>query len=335
MKKTSFFEIASLKSRGRYWFQKKYTDIRRGKRRSVLVALEKSYKSINEWMIRIQDRDSRQTWRLMSMYTSGEKKLMFERVSHGLSGVKSEILPLSVSPDWLIRVLKLVRGDLRAKSMDGNASVFLYRLIAQITAEKTDAIKNSSAKLLKTKLPGLFHIVSTVHGDARGSFREVVRVPEVTSLTGYDFLGAQVNHSHSTYGTLRGLHVEPWAKLVTVVSGLALCVILDCRPRSRTFGKYEMIYLGYGKNDKGEEIKGGALFVEPGLANSYMVLSKKCDYAYVVDDLWTPQTSTYAINPMDPKLAIPWDKFVPLSKIIRSDRDINSPDLEAYRLKVG
>lgn len=172
--------------------------------------------------------------------------------------------------------------------------------------------------------------MSQTRGDERGSFREVARFPEVELLTGYDFVGKQVNHSLSTYGILRGFHVEPWAKLVTVVSGLAVSFLLDCRPGSRTFGKISKVYLGYGRTPEGEEIKGGALFIEPGIGNSVLTLSNKMDYNYVVDDLWRPDTALYAVNPMDPKLNVPWGNFVPLEKIIRSERDQKSPSFEEF-----
>lgn len=192
-------------------------------------------------------------------------------------------------------------------------------------------IEEGKKELIKeTDIKGLYKIVSEMKGDERGGFREVVRFPDLEEVTGYKFAAKQMNHSVSVYGTLRGLHVEPWAKLITVISGLAMCVLLDCRPKSKTYGKTEVIFLGFGKTPDGQEVKGGAIFVEAGIANSFLVLSKKLNYSYVVDDLWTPGTAMYAVNPMDPKLAIPWTKYVPENKIIRSDRDINSPSFKEF-----
>jgi len=216
------------------------------------------------------------------------------------------------------------------RKMTSEGIEFLKQLLADIKKDKAERIENLTASVNKTSISGLYKIISPTKGDARGSFREVVRFPDIELLTGYDFVGKQVNHSVSSYGTLRGLHVEPWAKLVTVISGLAMCVLLDCRPKSKTYGKTETVFLGFGETPDGQEIKGGAIFIEAGIANSFLVLSKKLDYSYVVDDLWTPGTAMYAVNPMDPALAIPWTKYVPEDKIIRSDRDINSPSFEEF-----
>ena len=72
------------------------------------------------------------------------------------------------------------------------------------------------------------------------------------------------------------------------------------------------------------------MFVPAGVANSFLVLSEKLEYVYVVDGLWNEKTSIYAVNPMDPKLKIDWVSQVPADKIIRSDRDINSPTFEEF-----
>ena len=190
--------------------------------------------------------------------------------------------------------------------------------------------EKTATKIEETEIEGLYQIANETRGDSRGSFREVVRFGELEEATGYKFEAKQVNHSVSCYGTLRGLHVEPWAKLVTVVTGLIVCVFLDCRPESKTFGKTKKMYLGFGKTPDGQEINGGAIFVKSGIANSFLVLSDKVDYMYIVDDVWRPDTTTFAINPMDEKLAIPWTDFVPMDRIIRSDRDIKSPGFDEY-----
>ena len=187
----------------------------------------------------------------------------------------------------------------------------------------------------ETKIKGLFKIESETKGDSRGSFREVVRFGELEEKTRYHFEAKQMNHSFSIYGTLRGLHVEPWAKMVTVVSGLVVSYLLDTRSDSPTFGQIEMAYLGFGTTPDGQEVKGGALFIEPGIANSVLTLSEKMDYTYVVDDIWTPATALYAVNPMDKDLAIPWTSYVPEKDIIRSERDLTSPTFEEFKAKVS
>lgn len=328
MEKKHLYEVADLPGTGRYWFRRGYFDKDYGRERSVIISLEE-YNDGN-WSIRIEDRKSSQFWQLHKMTIDGEERDVFERFVKGRQGVKNDILSLGYVPTWITNEIKLLASEMKVTKIDEEGRKFLDKLVLDCKKEKDSLREKMTAKVEETSIGGLFKIVSETRGDERGSFREVVRFPEIEVLTGYDFIGKQVNHSYSIYGTLRGLHVEPWAKLVTVISGLAMCVFLDCRPNSKTFGKTETIYLGFGKTPDGQEIKGGAVFVETGIANSFIVLSEKLDYSYVVDDLWTPGTSTYAVNPMDPKLGIPWTSVVPEDKIIRSDRDMKSPLFEEF-----
>lgn len=320
----------------RFWFRRSYCDIRDGKIRQVLITLEKaSFEDTPDdgllpWNLRVDDKKTMQYWKLVVLNVDGEEKLMLERTIRGKNGGKEDNLSLGYAPDWLIEELTQVSLEIKERGWDMEAHRFVEEIAKKVSAAKQENKDKFTALVEETEIGGLFHILSQTKGDERGSFREVVRFPEIEIMTGYDFVGKQVNHSFSRYGTLRGLHVEPWAKLVTVVSGLALCTFLDCRPKSRSFGKTKSIYLGFGTTPDGQEIKGGAVFVEPGIANSYLVLSDKLDYTYVVDDLWTPATATFAVNPMDTKLAIPWTSYVPEKDIIRSERDMASPTFEEF-----
>ncbi|EKD53074.1 MAG: dTDP-4-dehydrorhamnose reductase [uncultured bacterium] len=337
------YEVSEMTDSDRYWFHREFCDLRHGRTRYVLVALEKAgwqgpdLISGLSWNISIEDRGIKQTWRLVLMKLNGEDKLVFERFSKTRDGIKEETFGLAYLPAWVVDEISQVAVEMKQRQMDSGGMNFLNNLVTKIEQEKTVARAGLSAKVEELGIGGLYHILSPTRGDERGSFREVARFPEVELLTGYDFVGKQVNHSFSTYGILRGFHVEPWAKLVTVVSGLALSYLIDCRPGSRTFGKIAKVYLGYGRTPEGEEIKGGALFIEPGIGNSVLTLSNHMDYSYVVDDLWRPDTALYAVNPMDPKLAVPWTDFVPADKIVRSERDQKSPTFEEFtrNMKVG
>lgn len=322
------YEVAEMSDSGRFWFKRRYFDRESGKERSVVVSIEE--KLLGIWGVRIEDSLSQQIWQLHEMSTNGEEKIVFERNIQRKNGSKSETINLGFVPKWIIEEIKCVCSEMKKRGLDENGRKYLSHLKNFMNTEKKEMSEKLTAKVEETKINGLYKINAETRGDVRGSFREVVRFPEIELLTGYDFIGKQVNHSFSVYGTLRGLHVEPWAKLVTVISGLAVCVFLDCRPKSKTFGKMETIYLGFGTTPDGQEIKGGAIFVETGIANSFMVLSDKMDYSYVVDDLWTPGTATYAINPMDEKLGISWTKYVPEDKIIRSERDMKSPSFTEF-----
>lgn len=194
--------------------------------------------------------------------------------------------------------------------------------------------QNFVSKISETEIDGLYTVESLMKGDLRGGFREVARIGELETVSGRTFEAKQINHSSSIYGSLRGIHVEPWNKIVTVASGLAMCLLLDCRKNSKTYGKMKSIFLGFGKLPDGRELNGGSIFVPAGVGNSFLVLSERLEYVYVVDGLWNEKTSIYAVNPMDPKLAINWTDYVPNEKIIRSERDINSPSFEEFGEKI-
>ncbi len=333
------YEATEIENGDRYWLSRKFDDLRHGRSRTVLVTLEKAgpwkteTESILPWNMSIEDKNISQTWKLSLLQINGEDKLVFERFSKYPQGMKEETFNLAYLPKWVVEEINCFRSEIKERIVGEELLAFLTSLITKIEQEKTEAKAGLSAKVEELEIGGLYHILSTTRGDSRGSFREVARFPEIELLTGYDFIGKQVNHSLSSYGTLRGFHVEPWAKLVTVISGLAVCYLIDCRSKSATFGKISKVYLGFGTTPDGEEIKGGALFIEPGIGNSLLTLSEKLDYNYVVDDLWRPDTALYAVNPMDPKLAVPWESYVPADKIIRSERDVNSPSFEEFAEK--
>ena len=334
------YEVTEIAEADRYWFHREFCDLRHGRTRKVLAAVERAgwqgpdLISGLPWNVSIEDRGIQQTWKLVLMKLNGEDKLVFERFSKTKEGVKGETFNLAYLPSWIVEEIKQLALEMKEREMDGDGQNFLSNLVTKVEQEKVVAKAGLSAKVEELSVGGLYHIVSQTRGDERGSFREVARFPEIELLTGYDFVGKQVNHSLSSYGILRGFHVEPWAKLVTVISGFAVSYLIDCRPDSRTFGKIDKVYLGYGTTPEGVEIKGGALFIEPGIGNSVLTLSEKMDYNYVVDDLWRPDTALYAVNPMDPKLGVPWSEYMPLDKIIRSERDQNSPSFAEFTEKM-
>lgn len=334
------YEVSEMTDVDRYWFRREFCDLRHGRTRIVLAAVEKAGWHGPDLIsglpcnVSIEDRGIQQAWKLVLMKLNGEDKLVFERFSKTKEGIKGETFNLAYLPSWIVEEIKQLALEMKERKMDEDGQNFLNNLVTKVEQEKAVAKAGLSAKVEELSIGGLYHIVSQTRGDERGSFREVARFPEVEILTGYDFVGKQANHSLSTYGILRGFHVEPWAKLVTVISGFAVSYLIDCRPGSRTFGKIDKVYLGYGTTPEGEEIKGGALFIEPGIGNSVLTLSEKMDYNYVVDDLWRPDTALYAVNPMDPKLGVPWGDYVPLDKIIRSERDQNSPSFAEFTEKM-
>jgi dTDP-4-dehydrorhamnose 3,5-epimerase len=142
-----------------------------------------------------------------------------------------------------------------------------------------------AANIYSTVIDGLLVVVSDMHPDARGFFREVAIIPDIDGVAGAPFHSTQVNHAHSEKNVLRGFHIGSWNKLVTVTSGAALCVLIDVRPASPTFLSTEYVQLGYG-----DQALIGSLFVPKGLANSVCVLDGPLDYI-VVDKIYKQRES--------------------------------------------
>ena len=140
-----------------------------------------------------------------------------------------------------------------------------------------------------------------VFGDDRGFFYESFnqqRFNEATGL-GYDFV--QDNHSKSAKGVLRGLHYQlpPKAqgKLVRVVAGEVFDVAVDIRKDSPTFGKWVGAILS-GDNKR-------QLWIPPGLAHGFLVLSESAEFLYKTTDYYAPELERGIIW-NDPDLAIEW-----------------------------
>lgn len=150
----------------------------------------------------------------------------------------------------------------------------------------------------KTSIPGLFKIERQTFADDRGFFREVFHLDELQKVSGIDFKPVQWNHSLSKPGVIRGLHAEPWNKLIYPVTGQMFAAIADLRPDSATFSKVETFTFGTGELY--------ALFIAEGLANSICVVGDQpVNYLYLVDSYYTGvPAKAFAYN--DPDLNINW-----------------------------
>jgi dTDP-4-dehydrorhamnose 3,5-epimerase len=136
-------------------------------------------------------------------------------------------------------------------------------------------------QFIKTEIPDVFIIEPKVWGDSRGYFYESFKKELIKKEIGnVDFI--QDNESKSSYGTLRGLHLQkpPFtqAKLVRVISGEVLDVIVDVRIDSPTFGKHLSISL----SDQNKR----QLFVPRGFAHGFVVLSEEAVFSYKVDNVY-------------------------------------------------
>ncbi len=139
-----------------------------------------------------------------------------------------------------------------------------------------------------------------VFGDERGFFFESFnqRAFRLASGLAGDFV--QDNHSKSAKGVLRGLHYQirqPQGKLVRVIAGEVFDVAVDIRRRSPTFGKWVGQVLS-GENKM-------QLWIPPGFAHGFVVLSETAEFLYKTDDYWAPEHER-CIAWDDPVLGIEW-----------------------------
>jgi dTDP-4-dehydrorhamnose 3,5-epimerase len=154
-------------------------------------------------------------------------------------------------------------------------------------------------KCTPTAIPDVVLIEPQVFGDARGFFLETWN-SERFRRAGIVADFVQDNHSHSQRWTLRGLHYQlrhPQGKLVQVVTGTVFDVIVDLRRSSATFGQHVGIELAAESHQM--------LWVPPGCAHGFMVLSDCADFLYKCTDYYYPEHER-AISWRDPQLCISW-----------------------------
>lgn len=178
---------------------------------------------------------------------------------------------------------------------------------------------------IKTDIPDVILIEPDVFGDARGFFLETWH-REKFRAGGIDMDFVQDNHSRSGRHTLRGLHYQirqAQGKLVRVIRGEVFDVAVDLRRTSPTFGKWTGEYL----SDENKKM----LWVPPGFAHGFLVISESADIVYKCTDFYAPEFDR-GIRWDDPDLAIEW----PLPngvKPILSKKDAAAPlfkDAETY-----
>ena len=172
-------------------------------------------------------------------------------------------------------------------------------------------------KIIKTPLPGVLVLEPKLHGDSRGFFLETYREDTLKEAGIHDHF-VQDNHSRSTRGILRGLHyqlTQPQGKLVRVASGAVYDVSVDVRSGSPTFGQW------YGTTLDEKNMR--MMYIPPGFAHGFVVLSDTTDFIYKCTDYYHPQ-SEQGILWNDPAIGIEW----PLADIRLSEKDSNNPLLQ-------
>jgi dTDP-4-dehydrorhamnose 3,5-epimerase len=154
-------------------------------------------------------------------------------------------------------------------------------------------------RFLPGSLPGLLIIEPKVFGDERGFFMETYQARRFSDA-GIDLNFIQDNHSGSGKGTLRGLHYQiqqAQGKLVRAVVGEIFDVAVDLRRSSPTFGKWEGFQLSADHKQQ--------LWIPPGFAHGFYVLSDWAEVIYKATDYYAPEWErTLLWN--DPELGIDW-----------------------------
>ncbi|GGM03131.1 dTDP-4-dehydrorhamnose 3,5-epimerase [Pseudomonas asuensis] len=156
-----------------------------------------------------------------------------------------------------------------------------------------------------------------VFGDSRGFFLETFQADRYAEQAGITLPFVQDNHSRSTRGVLRGLHFQrsrPQGKLVRCVKGEVLDVAVDIRQDSPTFGRWVAEILS--EDNKRQ------LWVPPGLAHGFVVLSETADFEYKCTDYYDPSDEGCLIW-NDPDLGIDWKM---------SDPQLSAKDAQGLRL---
>lgn len=174
-----------------------------------------------------------------------------------------------------------------------------------------------SVQVERTAIPGLLVLRLERHEDARGWFKENWHRETMVAAGLPDFGPVQHNVAHNTRaGTTRGVHAEPWDKLVSVAAGRAFGAWVDLRA-GETFGS--VVHLELDPST--------AVFVPRGVGNAYQTLEDATAYSYLVNEHWRADAEYAAVDPADPALAIPWP--VPLTEATLSDKDRQQPLLDA------
>ena len=176
----------------------------------------------------------------------------------------------------------------------------------------------------QTSIPGLLVISLDIRGDNRGWFKENWQRQKMVDLGLPDFMPVQNNMSfNSRVGATRGIHAEPWDKLVSLATGRIFGAWVDLR-RGEGFGRCFTTEMGPET----------AVFVPRGVGNAFQTLVEETVYSYLVNDHWNPaaKESYTFVNLADETLAIKWP--IPLDQAELSEADKAHPRL-AHVTPVG
>jgi dTDP-4-dehydrorhamnose 3,5-epimerase len=155
-------------------------------------------------------------------------------------------------------------------------------------------------KVTATAIADVLVLEPKIFGDDRGFFFESFNARVFAQATGLNVTFVQDNHSKSARHVLRGLHYQTQqaqGKLVRVVSGEVFDVVADVRPESPTYGKWVGEILSAHNQRQ--------MWVPPGLAHGFLVLSENAEFLYKTTDYYAPEFER-CIAWNDKKLNIDW-----------------------------
>jgi dTDP-4-dehydrorhamnose 3,5-epimerase len=184
-----------------------------------------------------------------------------------------------------------------------------------------------SFKIEEIFIKGVFRIQPKVFGDSRGYFLETWNENDF-AIAGLGVTFVQDNQSKSAKGVLRGLHFQnryPQGKMVRVISGEVFDVAVDLRDGSATRGKwYGVILSGEVQNQ---------LYVPPGFAHGFLVLSDEAIFAYKCTEFYHPEDEG-GIRWDDPTIGIDWPYFGSVPLLSAKDLVLPSYDQSKRYFKV-
>lgn len=181
--------------------------------------------------------------------------------------------------------------------------------------------------LSEAPIKGVWVIQPTVFEDHRGYFYESFSQRLVDEKVGYSPKFVQDNQSQSSYGVIRGLHLQTGkhaqAKLVRALEGTILDVVVDVRPDSPQFGEAYAVVLSAENKTQ--------LFIPRGFAHGFAVLSDKATIHYKADNYYNKESESGLLY-NDPELGIDWG--ITESKVMTSEKDLVLPTLKEFK-KLG